>query len=450
MHKVLIAAFIIISFQVRSQTPVFSSYPLNPTLYNPAFTGIRGISEVSFNQRHQWLGIEEAPMVSTFQFHTSPVQKVGVGIQAQRFTQGIIHTNQANLMFSYKVPFGRLTSLHFGISGGFRRMGINADQVQNLNDPALGGLLAGHQEADVQFGVNYKIGRLNLGMVFHEMIPRTAFLNNFSDPSDIKFYENYIAHIDYLFSFSATELSLQPFLLYRRNFSQLSYVEGGGLLHWKDVFYAGAAYRQHYGLSILTGFQVSKFRFGYAYELATEQVNSLGYGSHEIQLTFRFGKAKSPKEKTKKKQEPPQTTKEIQKAKPTAEPAKADEPLPAVEETRPEVESDQEKELNMAKELEELPVPQHAVYHYGNHPQELPIGFYIITGAFNNYMNAKKHADQVSKAGSFTGIGYNSERKVYFVFVYRASDLEKTREMRAQFRQKPLLKDAWLLEIREK
>jgi type IX secretion system PorP/SprF family membrane protein len=444
MRRIFFAILFFVSVPCLAQSPVFSHYPINPTLYNPAFAGIKGTSELSFNQRHQWLGVEDAPRVSTLQFHTMPVYKVGLGVQVQRFSRGIINTSQANLLFSYKVPFTRISSLHFGVSGGIRQVNADAAAIGNTPDPALGNLLNGLTEADVQFGVNYRIMGLNFGLVFNEMIPAGSFLNNTTDPSDIDFYQNYIAHIDYRFSFSPSGLGFQPFLLYRRAERQFSYLEGGGLMHWKETFYAGAAYRQNYGFSLLTGFELSKFRIGYAYEFANEIINGIGQGSHELQLSFRFGKKKSaPLAEKKKVQAKPEP--KVEETTPQPE-ALADE-KESVQEVI-EAEPQQNSLTDSVKQAPE-PEPQHAVYVAGNHPQEMPVGFYVIAGAFDNYENAKRLARELSKAASFAAAGYNSERKVYFVFVHRSSSLPKTREIRDDFRQQELLKDAWLLEIRK-
>src|SRR5881227_3922899 len=53
------------------QKPHYTQYVLNQYILNPAITGIENYTDVKFSHRHQWVGIEDAPVTSYFTIHTA-------------------------------------------------------------------------------------------------------------------------------------------------------------------------------------------------------------------------------------------------------------------------------------------------------------------------------------------------------------------------------------------
>ena len=437
-YKVIIF-FLLIPQLLLAQYTSFNLYPVNPLIINPAFTGVHGRSEVLLNYRQQWLGIEDAPTVSTFLFDKALSPQISLGLQAKRTEQGAIHTNQGNLLFAYRVLLGERSSLNFGLAGGISSTGLSRNSTYNPADPAIQSLPIGDIRPDLRFGTNLYFRGFNLGISFTEMIPNRPFGGILADEADLKFYENYIVNLDYKFDFNSMPFAIQPFGIYYQDKYLGVHYEAGTILHYDDLVYLGGLYRQGYGAGIVAGLHFKDFRLGYGYELASSMVNQIGQGSHEVQLSFRFGK-----KTTAKKTETPQFAQ--QNPEPELEPMSPEKP----EEKETKKQETREKEVTQDQTpvtlLEEA--PEHAVYYSGNHPNELPAGFYVIAGAFDNLENARKNANTYSRDGIFAATGFNSERKLFFVYVYRSDNLEKTKIARGDYRKKAMLKDAWLLEIR--
>ena len=84
----------------------------------------------------------------------------------------------------------------------------------------------------------------------------------------------------------------------------------------------------------------------------------------------------------------------------------------------------------------------------GNHLLELPVGNYVISGAFNEFQNAENHSDRLFIQGyKDTKVGFSTARGYYYVVVYESGNLNQTRSRRDDFRKLPELSKAWVLQV---
>ncbi len=409
-----------------AQRPTNSQLVINPSFYNPAYTAYHQRSELLLGYQQQWLGINEAPSLASFQYDATFTRHIGLGVQATRQMVGPIQNHRANLLFAYKVPLSKESHLAFGLSGGISQLSLNSRATYNPLDPAVVQLNNTSFSPQFAFGSSLQISHFNVGIALPELLPTTTGLA--SDITNSKPYDQLVVNVDYRFTFPAGNIALRPFLLYHRHQSVSTVTEGGSLIYFQDIVFAGGGYRLDYGPTALAGLLLNDFRFSYRYEHPTAIVNQIGQGGHEIQLSYRFVKLTSKKKPKEKK---PDST--FTPTQPKADTLATE--APPVEE---EVLEEQPQESN------------HAVFYRGDHPEELGVGFYVIVGSFQNTDFARQQARKISQQGTFTGLGYNSDRAYYYLFIYRSDDLEKTRTARNKYRQEALFQDAWLLEIKDR
>lgn len=428
-----------------------SLYPINPSLANPAFIGYHQRSEIMLNFRQQWLGINEAPQVANFQFNTALTPLLALGVQIQKDKRGPLQTNEANLLVAYRVLLGASSSLNFGLSGGIAKDGLNSKASYNPTDPAISGLLTGKLSPTLKFGTYYQMGGFRLGVTFTEMLPQRPWSVTSDNRVDAKPYENFLLAVDYRLSPSGSPLAVHPFVQYYHDKLIPDYAEAGALIHYRDLVYLGGVYRQQYGPGMLLGLQNKNLRVGYSYEFAPNQVPSLGQGSHQIQISYRFGRLvanrKSRKEEIREEKGQPNSERNV--------PSK--EEAPSVSDTTTTREQSKEtaaspNELKPSPEAsptEPKPSPAAPAFYYrGDHLKELMVGFYVVVGSYKTEQNAIRQTNTLRKAGGVIGYGYNSESQFYYVYVHRSSDLKKARSANLEYRKNPLLKDAWVLEIK--
>jgi len=76
MKKLLIlGSCVLIAFTARAQQkPHYTQYILNQYIVNPALTGIENYTDIKLSHRHQWTGIQDAPVTSYLTIH-GPIGK---------------------------------------------------------------------------------------------------------------------------------------------------------------------------------------------------------------------------------------------------------------------------------------------------------------------------------------------------------------------------------------
>jgi type IX secretion system PorP/SprF family membrane protein len=127
----LICCFFCASLSLKAQQdPMFTKYIFNPLAYNPAYAGNSGTLDVALLHRHQWWGIEGAPMTQNLTLHTLlPKNNIGLGLNTTLDQIGITRQFSAFGSFSYRIPLARRyhrhrknkkpsTYLFIGLQGG--------------------------------------------------------------------------------------------------------------------------------------------------------------------------------------------------------------------------------------------------------------------------------------------------------------------------------------------
>lgn len=141
----LIIAFIYQHQAVAQQDPMFTKYMFNPLNYNPGYAGSAGALDLVMLHRHQWWGIQGAPMTQNFTIH-SPIRNKNIGIGLNASFDQVAVSRQFNVYgsFAYKIGFGAAAKNgHMNDGGGFISIGLQggvsnwtADWTQlNIEDP---------------------------------------------------------------------------------------------------------------------------------------------------------------------------------------------------------------------------------------------------------------------------------------------------------------------------
>ncbi len=88
----------------------------------------------------------------------------------------------------------------------------------------------------------------------------------------------------------------------------------------------------------------------------------------------------------------------------------------------------------------------------GNHPEELPLGHYVIVGVFSQLENVESYSRQLARSGYMNSYGFVSERGAWYVHIYsHPDDISKAREIRDEIRQKNQFQfaNAWVLTMKK-
>jgi type IX secretion system PorP/SprF family membrane protein len=90
---------------------------------------------------------------------------------------------------------------------------------------------------------------------------------------------------------------------------------------------------------------------------------------------------------------------------------------------------------------------RHEFVKRGSHAKELDVADYVIGGVFRAEANAKHFSDGLDKLGFDTHFGHLTEKNLWYVYVYKTSDINQAIAERDRVRKMKILRDAWLLTV---
>ncbi|WP_066633431.1 DUF5723 family protein [Labilibacter marinus] len=99
--------------------------------------------------------------------------------------------------------------------------------------------------------------------------------------------------------------------------------------------------------------------------------------------------------------------------------------------------------------IDEAPI----IVSQGNHKDEIPLGHYIVVGAFLSKTNANNYSRKLTKAGFENNYGFLTEKEYYYVYVYENDgDTDTARKIRNEYRTQNQFEfhNAWLLSVVKK
>lgn len=275
------------------QYPSYGQYYFNRSMYNPSFVGNSKYIEAAVTHHQQWMGIEDAPSISTLYFHYPTKKNVSLGLSAINDKSILLSTTSIMGTYSYKVPLGRDQHLKFGLSMGVGNNNFDLEEV-NIQDPTVFNAANSTLFMDGQFGVHYRWKLFELGFALPRI--RLSQLNGpeqsviFTDNDDTRLGMKLLS-ANYKIPLNSSGLVFEPGVLYRWFTNFENQIEGYGVLHIRDVISLGGSYREDGAATAFFGVKfLDKLSFGYSYGTAPLQAIGLSGGSHEVQLKLWFMK----------------------------------------------------------------------------------------------------------------------------------------------------------------
>jgi cell division protein FtsN len=142
-------------------------------------------------------------------------------------------------------------------------------------------------------------------------------------------------------------------------------------------------------------------------------------------------------------EQPPIATETVTTAQPVEQEAKKEEP--AI------VEQEKKEEPPIVEPPVLKPEPRHEVVQKGNDKDELATSHYVIVGTFGARENAARYSARLRASGHDSQFGFITQKRVYYVYVFKSSDLDETRNVRDQLRKSSdfQFSESWVLTVME-
>lgn len=307
------------------QLPHYTQYVLNNFILNPAVAGIENYTDVKISHRHQWVGIDGAPVTTYLTIH-GPLKKsdyeretatgfhasgenprgkaywqdyekadphAGIGLTILNDRTGPLNRFAAYATYAYHIGISAKTSLAAGISAGIENTSLNAGKLSFdvPVDPAVAG--SGY--------LNRVAPDMNAGLWLYSADYFAGLSAQNIIPSKLKFSEDTVRlaggrQIPHLFLtagyrlFVNDDISFLPSALLKYVSSTPVSFDINAKFQYRDFLWAGASLRYKDSWAAMVGLNISNaINIGYSYDITTSQLNTVSRGSHEIVIGFLLG-----------------------------------------------------------------------------------------------------------------------------------------------------------------
>lgn len=319
--------FILLSKSLTAQQePHYTQYVLNQFIINPALAGIENYTDVKISHRHQWVGLQDAPVTTYLTVH-GPIGKKddrvtatsyeipgenprgdsywqqyeaakphsGIGLKVINDRTGPLNRFGAYACYSYHIGITAKTSLAAGFEGGIRNLSLNRSKLDfgttNPVDPAVystGDLNS--LKPDFGAGLYLYSDTYFLGLSAQQIIPQTVYFSDLQVKSaQSKVIPHFFATGGYRFLLN-DDFSALPSIMLKYVSPVPAQIDLNCKVQYRDLVWVGASVRPHDGFAAMVGLNVSNtFNVGYSYDYTTSNLNTVSKGTHEILVGFLVG-----------------------------------------------------------------------------------------------------------------------------------------------------------------
>lgn len=275
------------------QVPQYAQYMLNDYILNPAVSGIYDYYDIKSNNRYQWVGVTDAPRTYVLSVH-GPHRKRNMGFGGSVYSDvtGPTSRTGAYLSYAYHVKLSEKMKLSFGLGFGVMQFKIDGSKVtlKEGNDPAMSNGVMSVITPDATFGIHLYTKKFYFGVSMPQLIGnKLNFFENVAD-SQSRLARHLLVQAGYTFNLGEN-WTLQPSMLFKYVTPVPPQIDLGLKLGYKDVVWAGSAFRINDAVSVMAGFNIGKnIILGYAYDFPLSSLKNYSSGSHEVMIGARFAK----------------------------------------------------------------------------------------------------------------------------------------------------------------
>ena len=315
MRRLVYILFFVAVEQISSgqQLPLYDQYLYNKFLINPAVAGSDGYTSINLTAREQWAGLKGAPQAFSLSLQTRFLKKgyslkrsndnqnvygyrpptdgkVGLGASIFSFESGLVQRNGFQVSYAYHFWLQRTTQISLGLSftGYYFRINANELSMEDPNEPLLNdNLRRGIFVPDATFGVYLLNRRYNLGFSADQLFEGVAKIGN-NAYSKYKVSRQYYLFGSYSFE-RGTDIELRPSVLIQMTDRLKPLADIGFNFEYNQSVWAGLSYRTTGAIIANIGVKYTNIYIGYAIDFTLQEIQRITYGTHEINLAWKFG-----------------------------------------------------------------------------------------------------------------------------------------------------------------
>lgn len=327
MKKILLGVFMTTAFLWvgAQQKAHYTQYILNQYILNPALSGIENYTDIKLSHRHQWVGVQDAPITtyltvnaplgkkdyrttatsyrvpgenprgkSYWEEYTSAEPHHGIGMQVINDRTGPLSRFAAYATYAYHIGITPRTSLAAGFGAGFTNLSLNTSKLDFIYvpvDPAVysSGII-NTIKPDFNAGLYLYSADFFVGASALQIIPQKVL---FGSDSVQKTNAKSVPHLFVTSGYRlllGDDFNLIPSVMVKYVKPLPVQADINLKLQYQDLAWVGTSYRVGEGFAGMLGINVSNtFNIGYSYDYTTSRLNTVSKGTHELLIGFILG-----------------------------------------------------------------------------------------------------------------------------------------------------------------
>ncbi len=288
-RRINILLFVLLSFMIDISAqlePLSTQYINSQLLINPGYTGVRNALSVNIMARHQWMGVDGAPVNYNVGLH-SPLNKslVSLGAALNSYQAGPVQNHRLNLYYAYLVRVRHNMMLSLGISAVLNNYNLAHKDLRIIDegDPYFTGEKLSKFSPNAGAGLFLYSPSFYFGLSVPQLLESKYKREDGLVVSQVR--RHYYLSSGYGFGIGK-DFYLKPSALFRFVESGQSSIDFNAQLMYKEMLSFGLSYRLNTAIAAMAGFRLSKtVNINYSYDMSTAPAG-LGKGSHEITISF--------------------------------------------------------------------------------------------------------------------------------------------------------------------
>jgi len=286
-------------------------YMLNPLSYNPALAGTALFYQIRMSNRFQWVGFKDAPITSSISAY-GPHSKKDMGFGGTVVNDITGPTSRISLsgVYGYNIALQKDIRISFGLNLGIIQYKVDGTNIKTygqlqgekggFEDPSLLNTTYTSLTPDASAGVYVWNGQ------FYGGFSGLHLLDIFSKDTkqNVTGIDVLKTHFYLIGGYLKTinrEWAIEPTLILKKVVPAAYQLEISAKAIYKNMMWGGIAFRTQDAISIVIGYTHEKrFHFGYAFDLAVNDMRRYSASSHELVLGYDFDRIKKSTAKKKK------------------------------------------------------------------------------------------------------------------------------------------------------
>ncbi len=312
---------------LSQQRPHYTQYVLNNYVLNPALAGVENYTEIKLSHRHQWVGLQDAPVTTYLTVHTpigkkdyktsatsfpmdgtNPLGKEywrdyeasaphhGIGLQLINDKTGPFSNFSLYGTYAYHISLNNRTNLSAGFGVGLNRFDVNTAKLDfgpsYPVDPAVyGNGVLGKSQLDMNAGLWLYSANYFAGISAMQVIPQKLdFSNDIVKMTEGRKVPHLFGTAGYRFMLN-DDINVLPSVMVKYVQPLPVQAEANLKVQYRNILWLGGSYRAKYGFAGMIGINTLKsVLLSYSYDYSTTRLNTVSNGTHELMLGFLLGK----------------------------------------------------------------------------------------------------------------------------------------------------------------